>query len=297
MPPRKAEIAPTAYDEHPLFPVDDGDVSPHVAFIHVTRWVRGRQFFGPVFRADELLSEDQLTERFGGGDIELIARGASRRNPELAGNITRRRRINLPGRPLPLSSAEEEDAAQGAGPPPAAPPVSAPSDGVGGFTPLLLGLMQMNAQAQQLAQQAQERAAAQAAESQRQNSQMMMQFLAGSKADATAMTQLMLQMSNSQSQTMSGLFTAMMANKGGGPEEFAKYAELMRGLGLAGQGAGAPKEEKEESIGGMLENVADAIQGLVLLKGGAEAPSVVPPSPAPPGSAASVVEGFEIPKP
>lgn len=87
-----------------------------------------------------------------------------------------------------------------------------------------------------------------------------------------------------------------MSNRGGGPEEMAKYAELMRSLGLGG----APKlpngdaGASSESIGAMLENAADLVQGMVALKGGPGAQAVQANAQGPQmahGGAASLLQG------
>src|SRR5215467_5239840 len=99
MPPRaKSTIADggaPSFTDHPLFPVEEGDNPPNVAFIHVTRYDLGVQKFGPLVRADDLVSLDAIAQMWGGGKYELIARGPSVRDPSQPGNITRRRRYDI----------------------------------------------------------------------------------------------------------------------------------------------------------------------------------------------------------
>lgn len=274
------------YDDHPLFPVDEGDTPPNVAFIHVTRWMRGRQFFGPCLKADELVSEDQIAERFGGGDFELMARAPGKKNAELPGLITKRRRVQLPGKPRPLSPQEDEDD-DDASAAPAAPPAAAGSSAgiLGGPDNVVLAILQMNQAAQERAAQAQQA-------SSQQFLQLMTALLSSSKNDAAKFTEMMLQMSNSQSATLTSLFGAILSSRGGGgPDELLKYAQLFKSFQTSeGPASGEASGSSDDSIGSIVSNVADIIHGFTELKNGA-APPLGPEVPPEPGSAASVLMG------
>lgn len=296
MPPRsKDPFAPAtrieSWPEHPLFPVDEGDDPPEVAFIAVTRKELGRMVWGPTFRADELTSQDQIFERFGGGEYELYARAHSKRDPSHPGTITKRRWMILPGKSLPLSAnptdaelrAIGEHAASSPAAPAPAPASSSAASGMGDN--LLVAILQMQQQQQQqfmaLMMQMMQNSKAESAE------------LAKSTAAATqTMTTMLMQISGQQQQSMVGMMTALLQARGGGPEEMAKYAQLLKSLGVGGM-PGADDKAGGESIGELVENAADIVQGLVMLKGGAPPPngaSSPPATAAPPGSAASVVE-------
>jgi hypothetical protein len=111
------------------------------------------------------------------------------------------------------------------------------------------------------------------------------------------MMQMVMQMNQSQQQGMLQFITAMMGSRGGGPEEFAKYAELIRALS-PGEKKDPAKEGDGQSISAMLENAADLVQGIVQLKGSMTPGPTIPPSheqPAlPPGTggAASLLRGL-----
>jgi hypothetical protein len=103
---------------------------------------------------------------------------------------------------------------------------------------------------------------------------------------------LMMSSSAQQQQSMVAMMTALMQSRGGGPDEVAKYVQLLKTLGVAG---GATEEDEPPGgIGKMVENVADAIQGLVLLKGGGQGgqggQGGAPAMASAPGSAASLVD-------
>lgn len=288
--PGSSEFQPDGAEPsgHPLFPQEAEDKDePFVAFIQVTRFDQGGQMWcDRLFTAEELSDLSQIRDLYGGGHYELIARSPAVRDIRKPGNITARRRYKIPGRSLPLgtNTTQDEDAGHAV----AAPVTAVGSGGAMGDSGLLIAILQMNQTAQANAQQqAQQQAQAQAEQS-RQFMAMLMQFIAAGKTDSSAMTQMMMQMSQSQQTSMMQMVTAMMANRGGGPEEMQKYAELLKTLGMGRQDE---KEEDSSSIGKMLEDAADTVQGLAqvlpMLK------QVAPPAnagePPPEGSAASVV--------
>lgn len=300
MPPRGEKLPPIglpyeSFPDHPLFPVDEGEKNPQVTFIQITRIDRGIQYYGPVLRAEELTTTDELFEMYGGGHYELWARGPSKLKADGAGNVTKRRRFMLPGRSKPISkdpTADELRAIDGVRPMDPAPASSSSSAGVlgGGNNDILLAMMQMQQQnAQEFAK-------------------MMMLMMTSSKSESTEMakmqaasqqqfTTLMLTLSGQQQQSMVQMMTALMGGRSSGPEEMAKYAKLMKDLGIGGAAAKGDTEDEEGGIGKMIEDAADAIQGLVLLKGGAKPEGEVVGSgaPAAPGSAAAVADAM-LPK-
>jgi hypothetical protein len=270
------------YPEHPLFPLEDGDKSIDVSYIQITRIEEGTQKYGPCVPASDLMTEQDIETRWGGGQYVIIARAASKLDG-IPGRFRRHRRIHLPGLSKPLSTnptpAEERMASPQAAQAHAA--LSPMADPMAFMTVML----QMQQQAAERERQASERFMT-----------MFMGIMQGSKADSQQMMQLMLQMSTQQQQSMMQFMTATLANRGGGPEEMAKYAELLRTLGIAN---GAPKEGKEESpgIGKMLEDAADLVQGMVQLKNSTmPAPVAVEasqvPQTAPTGGASSLLRGL-----
>jgi hypothetical protein len=259
----KKEAAEITWAEHPLFPAEDGDDPPAISFIQISRYESNGSVLIPrVFTSAELTSEAQIGEMFGGGLYELIGRRSSKLDPASMGNITRKRRIRLPGVSTPL--APEAPAAA----PPEAP--SAPSGGLAMSDNIIIAMMQMQsnaatAQAQAQAQIAQAQATAQA-QSQQQSQQMMI-----------TMVQTMMSVSQQQTSSMATMMTALLGSRGGGPDELVKYAELFKSL--TGKPA-VPGDEPEKGVdvAKLFEDGADIVAGLVELKKGAGGASGAPPA-------------------
>lgn len=275
----KLSVAESEAHEHPLFPVDDDeDTIPVIDFIQVCRWENGKIFYGPVFPASELQSQADLYSRFGGGEFELWGRKHAKHDPTVPGQRTKKIRFHVPGRSRPMSDDVPEE--------PEPLRAREPAAQAGGLNEVLMLLIQQS-------QAAAQAASAQAADSSRQFLQLMVSMMGNSKTEAASTTQMMMQLSQQQNQSMVQMMMAMMSAKGGGPEELAKYAELLRTLGMGPGVATSPKEKvpaENESIGSMLENAADAIQGLVQLKGGLTLPTEGASEPAPAGSAAEFLQ-------
>lgn len=285
-----------SYETHPLFPLDKSSGRHQkgfeVSYIQITRLEEGRQKWGPCIKAEELRTESDITERYGGGQFILIAREATKTG--LPGDITKQQRLNLPGLPKPLSpdpTPEEQKLA--------APHLNGNSNqsvngGMGLGDPMSLFAMMMQMQQQSLERERQ--ASEKAAQQSQQFMTMFMTVMQGSKSDSQNMIQMMMQMNAQQQQGMLQFITAMMSNRGGGPEEMAKYAELLKALGVGGSNGGGEKKE-EGGVGSMLENVADIIQGVTMLKGLGAPPSAAaaPPTqefPSGTGGASALLRGM-----
>lgn len=253
------------FPEHPLFPVEEGDKAPDISYIHVTRWERGKQVYATkLFTASELVTLEQVQQLYGGGEYILIGRGASKTQPGQPGNkMTKHRKVNISGAAKPMSDDPTDEEANGG-----KKVVTATPTGMlgGGSDQIFIAMMQMN-------QQAQERAAA----AQQQFMTMFIQMMQSSKTESAAMTQMMMQMSQAQAQSMMQMVTGLMANRGGGPEEMAKYAELLKSLGFASPQSGPKEEEKSgfamEDLPGMIENVADIATAAAELRRGPSQPN------------------------
>jgi len=288
-----------AFPEHPLFPVPDDEPSFEVSFIQVTRWENGRQVWGPCLPAADLPHELALQEMFGGGQYSLVARRAQKIDKSKPSGITKTRKITLPGRPKPMSvdPTPEEEAAYDPSKRP--PPIAAQASGMpfsGGAENIFLAMMSMQ-------QQAAERQAAEARETARreaENSKSFMTMFLGlmqsSKADTASMMQMVMTLTSQQQTSMMQILPALLGARGGGPEEMAKFADLFRSLGITPGGATKPTASDDSSLGAIVSNAADVIQGLVALKGGVMpegAAGVQPPpalAPAAPGSAQEMLE-------
>jgi hypothetical protein len=290
MPPKNRGSTYESFPEHPLFPVDDGEDTPQVDFITVSRKDRGVMVFGPSIKAEELTSTEQIFERFGGGMFELWARARGTTHPDLPNKITKRRWVNLPGRPKPLSQdpTVDELRASDLAPPAPSSTISAPSSpghpgGMGDG--VLVAILQMQQQASQqfmaLMLEMMKSGKTEAIESAKAQAESTKQF-----------TQLMMTMSAQQQQSMLGMMTAMMQSRGGGPEELEKYATLLKSIGF-GTKERKSTEASSDSVGAIVENIADIVQGGVQLMQSRGLPVGQPngesaPAAAP-GSAASVL--------
>jgi hypothetical protein len=296
---RKDDEPEPDFPEHSLFPYPDDEDGFDVSFIQVTRWEQGKHVWGPVLVASEIPDELALTDMFGGGQYVLIARQPQKRDKSKPGNETRRRKITLPGRPKPFSSDPTvEEEAEGQGIRTASTTVQATGmTGGGGFENVLIAMMSMQ-------QQAQDRAAAESRASQMREAENSKQFLtmlvtmmSSSKSDMQNMIQMMMTLSAQQQQSMIQLLPAVMGSRGGGPEEMAKFADLFKTLGFTPPAGGkAVAKDDDNSIGAILANGADVLQGIMALKGGlGGAPPAgpngeVPALAAPPGSAQEMLE-------
>lgn len=297
-PPAKVDT----WSDHPLFPVDDGEEQPEVTFVTVTRKEGAKMVWGPTFKAEDLTSVEQIIERFGGGDYELWARAPGKRDPTTPGNCTKRRWLPLPGKSRPFSDDPTQQELRQAGDVPnaisapsssATMPAAAPataSGGIGGDG-LLVAILNMQAQASQ------------------QFMALMLEMMKSSKTEAVEsaktqsaamqqMTTMLMTLSAQQQQSMMGMMTAMLSAKGGSTDDVAKMAELFKNLGVINPAAGEKAKPSDGfDIGKVLEDGADLVQGLVLLKGGNPAApngSSPPAQPSASTTAASLVD--ELPK-
>ncbi len=280
--------------EHPLFPLEKpNERVPDISFIQVTRRQDGAMVWGPVIASHELTSTEQISERWGGGFYELWGRAESKHFPGQPGNLSRKRTYTLPGLEKPFADRPtlKERIASGLAPesggqsqtaPAAAPSVASPL----GDSAVLIALMNMQ---QQSAQQSQQMMVT--------FMTMFMKMIESSKAEAQQQQQSMLQMMTTLSATsqnsMLQVLPLLVSNRGGGPEEMAKYAELFRAL----RGGSTSEDEKPSDPSGMLENIADIVAGapaaiasLQALKAAGPPPGMG--EPAPNGSAASVLGGI-----
>lgn len=262
------------FPEHPLFPLEEGEDAPDISFMHITRWEKGKQVYASkLFTAAELTTLEQIQQLYGGGEYILIARKGSKSTPGQPGQISRHRKVSITGAPRPMSDDPADEEIKKPAP---APPAQAGMFGGDSSSQIFIAMMQMN-------QQAQERAA----QAQQQFMTMFIQMMQSSKTESAAMTQMMMQMSQAQAQSMMQMVSGLMANRGGGPEEMSKYAELLKTLGFAHGGAPPKDEEKSgfglEDLPSMIENVADIATAAAELRrggspptNGATAPQMVP---------------------
>ena len=268
---------------HPLFPASEEDGKVIVVdFIQITRFESGVPVLVPrVFRADEIRSEAQLTELFGGGVYEVIARRQMKLNPDLPGAITGRKRFKLPGVSGSLTG-DPKDAPQGSIPKPApeASGVAPAPNGMGltGGSDSLLGMiLQMNMQATQ-------RAAEQQAMQQQQFLQMMTAMIGSGKSESTTLLTTVLNIQAQSNQTMAGLISAILSNRGGGTnvDEMTKILELAKKLN--------GDVDEEDDLSSTIEAVGGLMKSAAQLQQGPPQGVTVDPSLVGPGSAASLLE-------
>lgn len=217
-------------EAHPLFPIEHDDDDPaEVGWIHVTRFDGGGQKWAPrLFSASELDSLETLSELYGGGSYELIARGPDRRT------ITGRRRYQLPGRALPLDGGPAEERA-----PPVAPIAAAQSTS----DALLIAMMQMMAQQQQA------------------QTQLMVAMLTksdqSSKEHVQSMTALHDRFAQSQAMLFGKMFDAQSGGGGnaGGMDGFMKGIEFAQEMVQGQAEAAAEKDDSGSDLKELLEGV------------------------------------------
>jgi len=199
-----------------------------------------------------LTTLSQIEELYGGGEYILVGRNMSQSNPGQPGrSMTKHRKISIPGLAKPMSEDPTDEEMNG-GKKVIPPTPSQPGmfgGGGDGASQIFIAMMQMN-------QQAQERSA----QAQQQFMTMFLQMMQNSKTESAAMTQMMMQMTQSQQASMLQMVTAMMANRGGGPEEMAKYAELLKTLGVGGN-----KESDKEKDGFSMEDLPSKMWQILLL--------------------------------
>jgi hypothetical protein len=299
---KRTETSGIVYEEHPLFPREEGGKPFEVAFISMARKEGGAMVWIPqIFPANELTNVGQILERYGGGTYELWARGASTMHVGQPGNITKKNMITIPGRPKPLDPSNptpQEEIAAGLRASPLDAAKAASSGGLTGDSAVLIAIMQMGQQAAQ----------AQAAQSQ-QFMALMMQMMQEGKKESSESMRLMMsmftQMSTASQQSLMQMLPLLVAQKGGGPDDIEKYLSIFEKL--RGGSNPAPKEDGDEGseldMGQVLSNVATIVQSapaaISALKemgpgGGMNgAPAIPgltgPVEAAPPGSAASVL--------
>lgn len=255
-------------EAHPLFPIESDDDEPaEVGWIHVTRFEGGGQKWAPrLFAAAELADLETLSEAFGGGSYELVARAHDRRT------ITTRRRYQLPGRPLPLDGGTSEERMPHAAP--AAAPQST-SDA------LLIAMMQMMAQQQQ------------------SQTQLMVAMLTksdqSSKEHVQSMTALHDRFAQSQAMLFGKMLEAQTSGGGGGAggmDGFMKGIEFAQEMVQGQAEAQAEKDEGGSDLKELLEGVKmfagmqhqerlAQMEAMRSARGGQRPPQAPPPKPAP----------------
>jgi len=258
---------------HPLFLNENDEEPPEVGFIHIIRWENGRKMQVPkAFAAEELTSMDQITEMFGGGSYELIARDFNNR-------ISRRIRTNLPGKSKPLTTDDDEDETETNN----SQNYSAPQAPVNPF-PMegIMGMFMHSMTTQMQMQQAQ----------QAQQMQMQMAQAEASRQQAAEQTKMMIAMMTANKTDMTPIFVAMMQNsaemmkvlltKGGGMGSNEILEAIQIGTNLvkgAQEGQGAKTGSAEELIAtflGGLQQMKNMGPGMHL------PPGMVPPGVIPP---------------
>lgn len=199
---------------HPLFPqdADDDDDTPEVGWIHVTRFEghKGQVFAPTLYAADQLTGEDQILACYGGGAYELIARNVDK------SRISARRRLTLPGTPLPLAPESSPPPSFAASPSPSAAP---PGEGLLG----LILTMMMKSMEMQMSQS-------------QQQTQLFITMMSGqmqaAKSDTNSFVQMMANLAQSDKATMASFFTEMQKTKTSGQSNGVSALKEGMELGL-----------------------------------------------------------------
>ena len=239
---------------HPLFLNENDEPPPEVGFIHIIRWENGGKTHVPkAFTAEELQSLEQIKEMYGGGNYELIARDYNNR-------ISRRIRVNLPGKPKPLSEDEPEDETEENNSRNYSAPVPVPQNPfpIEGIMGMFMHSMTTQMQMQQAQQQ--------------QQMQMQMAQAEAARQQAAEQTKMMIaMMTANKGQDMTPILVAMMQNsaemfkmmltKGGGMGSSEILEAIQIGTNLvkgAQEGAGAKSGSLEELVATFLAGLQQA---------------------------------------
>lgn len=260
-------------EAHPLFPVEhDSDDPVEVGWVHVTRFDGGGQKWAPrLFQAAELDSLEALSELYGGGSYELVARGHDRRT------ITGRRRYQLPGRPLPLDGSASDER------PAVAAPIAAPQST---SDALLIAMMQMMAQQQQA------------------QTQLMVAMLTKSDQSSKEHVQSMTALHDRFAQSQAMLFGKMLdtqtsgGGQGGGMDGFMKGIEFAQEMVQGQVEAAAADKEDGSDLKELLEGVKmfagmqhqermAQVEAMRARQGQQRPPAPKPPAGPPPNGAAT----------
>lgn len=251
---------PTEWPEHPLFPSEGDEPAKRVDFIQVIRHEDGRSKQIPrMFRADELKSLEDIYNLWGGGTYELWGRQASIHNPESHGKVNVNRRYEIAGLSKPLT-VDGANAIPASAPAPLAYNPAA-SSAATPDTSVMAMFMQMQMQMMNAAQEnARQTAIAQQAANER------------ARQESLQSQQSMMQMQTTMMQGMLGVVTAVIstAKSGSGVDDVSKMASLFQTLGVIGKktepGEGADDESTLKTLGQIVADGADVVQGMVELR-------------------------------
>ncbi len=110
---RPTDPAGNPWPEHPMFPIDEGQLPPEVAYIQITRFEAGKgQLWAPrMHRGDEIQSLQDIADLYGGGEYELIARGKDPTSGN-ATTITKKQVWRIAGISRPLGEIPKDAPAQ-----------------------------------------------------------------------------------------------------------------------------------------------------------------------------------------
>lgn len=241
------------YDAHPLFPAkSEDDEPPEVLTIQIYRREGSQNVLIPRrFLASELEDEQYISDMYGGGVYELVARNASR--------ITMRRGIQLPGPSKPLFDTSAVPQAPAAAPvdPTAAligamgaPPWWVPL--ISALAPVGIAMINNRAESERRAQEAH---------------QALMATMMTNAQNAN--TQIVSLLTNMRSQTPNGA-------------EFKEGMNFMQEM-LAGQLEQARAQQQagteSDDISKTIEQITQAMNMISMFQGQSKQPSTVPTEP------------------
>lgn len=240
---------------HPLFPLREGeerDDYPQIGWIHVTRYEAGGQVWAPrLFTNAELTDQSDITQMFGGGRYELVAR-----DPEKT-SIVRREAYNLAGPARPLSV----DTGAGTPPPPTPHHAPAPSGAGDGMVSVVLAMMQQNSAQQIAAQQA--------------STQMFTAMMQAQGQQQAATTQMIVAALSSNKQDPAAFIeaAAKLASANGGGNGGGAFAAFKDGMQTAFGIAEAAAPEEKSDLQDLTEGLQAAAQVMNAAKAGGGQPS------------------------
>jgi len=231
--------------QHPLFP-DAPDDERELAFIRVYRFTPdGKRHVAPEsFAPGDMADIEQLFNRFGGGNYELVAHDSH-------GKVITRARLSFEGRPRPMAGSDE-------------PETGAPTGGNGNghghaADPLMLAILQL--MQQQGAQQTQLLVA------------LVERGDKTSREHIATMQALHDRHAQSQSELMAAILAAGRSGNGDASHAFQSGVQFATGFAeklAEARAAGGDDDDDEDDLLGMVNTIAEAAQTMTAAKAPAQ---------------------------
>jgi hypothetical protein len=238
-------------NEHPLFPpLDDDEDPPEVEYIHVSRFENGRNpWCSHKFAPEELQDLEEISDLFGGGMYELIAKNGPR--------ISAKRRYEIAGRSKPLvfgAVGVETEPERTIGP----APVAQPGMGDTGMLGVVMQMMNQNAQSSQATMQMMMKSSS---DNLVAMTGMMTAMLSRDGAGNSTLIQAIQSNADRALQSQAQVFQTMLQSVAGGGA--GVVGALKDGIALGkemGGTSGGGGEDNEDTLGETIGNVMEGLK-------------------------------------